>query len=285
MLRDEKITISISYRNKGHYVKLGYNPIISKDLEILTEHLTTHSKTLVVAICPICGAEKTISYGKYMENKKRLGYYGCKKCSRQKAAITSMEKYGVDNYSKTDEWKERVAETNIKKFGYKTNLLNPEHIQLRSDIMIEKYGTDKFYELKNNEGRKRFVFNEEIYDLINDNVVLSEDLYDYSLVNKDYHTYNVYCRTMTKNNGKLLFENWDGTDYYTKEDISNNFELDFNDPSYPTIDHKISVYYGYNNKIDPDIIASIDNLCVTKRGINSAKCTMCEDEFMNLLKI
>ncbi len=45
---------------------------------------------------------------------------------------------------------------------------------------------------------------------------------------------------------------WDGIDYYTKEDISNNFTLPHNDPGYPTIDHKESVYFGFTNNISPE---------------------------------
>jgi len=32
--------------------------------------------------------------------------------------------------------------------------------------------------------------------------------------------------------------------------------------NYPTIDHKLSIFYGFINKIDPYIIADINNLCI-----------------------
>ena len=71
---------------------------------------------------------------------------------------------------------------------------------------------------------------------------------------------------------------------YIYVDILNNFKLDHNDPNYPTIDHKISVYYGFKNSIDPNIIGSIDNLCITKRSINSSKRHLIEEEFINYQK-
>ncbi|MCK9475563.1 MAG: hypothetical protein M0R46_06585 [Candidatus Muirbacterium halophilum] len=37
-------------------------------------------------------------------------------------------------------------------------------------------------------------------------------------------------------------------------------------------------------KLCYDIIASLDNLCITKRSINSSKCSMNKDEFMLQLK-
>ncbi len=40
---------------------------------------------------------------------------------------------------------------------------------------------------------------------------------------------------------------------------------------YPSIDHKISLFYGFENNMNPEEIGSIDNLCITKRYINSIK--------------
>ena len=75
-----------------------------------------------------------------------------------------------------------------------------------------------------------------------------------------------------------------GLDYYDGVDISNNFDLNHNDPSYPTIDHKTSIYFGFINKIDPNIIGCIENLCITKRSYNSKKSDLCEEDFLKLLK-
>ena len=61
--------------------------------------------------------------------------------------------------------------------------------------------------------------------------------------------------------------------------IKDNFSLDKNDKSYPHFDHKISAFYGFNNNIDPNVIGSIDNICITKQWINGLKGEMCEKEF------
>ena len=119
MIKNELIEVDISYRNITHYRKLGYNPIINERLNIKTIDLPTSSHVKVEAICEICGSLNEIIYHKYIVNKKRHGFYGCRGCSRQKAALTSIETYGVDNYSKTDEYKVRVEKTNMDKYGYK----------------------------------------------------------------------------------------------------------------------------------------------------------------------
>ena len=74
-----------------------------------------------------------------------------------------------------------------------------------------------------------------------------------------------------KTNRKVLFSLWDGIDFYDGENIIDNMNLHHNDRLYPTVDHKISIYNGFKNNISIEVISSIDNLCITKRHINSTK--------------
>jgi len=287
MLKYETMSISISYRNIGHFKKLGYSPIIGGNLEIKTIHLSSSSHVKVIAVCDFCLAEKELIYCKYMDNIKRHGFYSCKKCSRQKAALTSIDRYGVDNYSKTDEFKKRFEETCLKKYGYKTNLINPEHIENNKNILLEKYNTENFFQinrLKNEKvSKKYFKLKENIHDFISMDIYKSEDDYDLSYISETYLLYRTECRKLTKRNIDELYENWDGYDFYDNSYIFDNFNLEHNDPKYPTIDHKISVYYGYINGIDPSEIAKVGNLCFTKRSINSKKRDENFDKFKSRL--
>lgn len=287
MIKNNTIKIFISYRNKTHYLKLGYKPILNQELEIKTEHLPTSSHVKVDVICAICKSVNNIQYDKYIRNIKRHDFYGCRKCSRQKAAITSIERYGVDNYSKTDEYKKRVEDTNNSKYGYKTNLLCPDFKKNIKNILLEKYGTENFWEIResNIKNKKLKLVNIKDIDIIN--ILKSEDLYNNFLDIEDLNSalYRNECRRITAYNVKELMIKWDGLDYYDKSNICENFKLDHNDPSYPTIDHKISVYYGFINKIDPNEIGSIDNLCITKRSINSKKRDMIEYDFIKVFTL
>ena len=76
-----------------------------------------------------------------------------------------------------------------------------------------------------------------------------------------------------------LFEDWNGYDYYDNEYIKENFTLNKNHNNYPSIDHKMSCFYGFINGLDTTIISDISNLCITKRIINSKKSQLNEDEF------
>lgn len=280
MLVDEKILVNISYRNITHYRKLGYSPILNKNLEIFTVELPSSSHEVVSVKCELCNTERDLMYCKYIENKKRMGFYGCKSCSRNKAALTSLDKYGVDNYRKTEECRIRIEKTNMSKFGYKTNLLNPEYQIEIKKILKEKYNKENFYEInrfsKNNS--KKFEINEMIYSLIRD-LSLIEEKYNNVIFNEDYFKYRRECRRLTNKSVELLLINWNGIDYYDGEYIKENFNLDSNHPNYPTIDHKISIYQGFINKIDINFVSSIENICITKRSINSSKRDKSESEF------
>ena len=58
MLKSEKITIPVSYRNVSHYLKLSYDAKINQDLEIYVKDLPAVSHVKIDVICEICKIEK-----------------------------------------------------------------------------------------------------------------------------------------------------------------------------------------------------------------------------------
>ena len=282
MLKNEFIEVSISYRNKGHYEKLGYSPILNQNLKIKVEDLSSGSHVKVVAVCEICADEKKLMYCKYIDNKKRHGFYSCRKCSRQKAAMTSLERYGVENYAMTDEHRDRVEKTNLEKYGYKTNLQSPEYKKMIKKKLIEKYGEEDWFRIRNGKGsrKKSFELNDHVKSLKKNEIELSEERYSETPFYDDYLEYRKVCRRLTRQKSKKLFERWDGYDYYDGQYIRKYMNLPHNDVNYPTIDHKISVYHGYVNSVSPELICSDENLCITKRKINSLKCAETEESFI-----
>ena len=94
------------------------------------------------------------------------------------------------------------------------------------------------------------------------------------LTDKKLTLFELYRKKVLKlsfHNKKKIFDNWDGYDYYDNEYIKAYLKEDSNSKLYPTIDHKISVLYGFKNNIDPGKISAIENLCITKKSINSKK--------------
>ena len=102
------------------------------------------------------------------------------------------------------------------------------------------------------------------------------------LVSYDFKSYDDYRRVVnliTERNKKDLLSNWDGVDYYDAEYIKEYFTLHSNDSKYPTIDHKVSVMFAFNNGWSPEKTSAIDNLCITKRINNCRKSSKCENEW------
>ena len=61
-----------------------------------------------------------------------------------------------------------------------------------------------------------------------------------------------YSRNVRKLTLKLktkLYDAWNGYDYYDNKYILENINLDSGDKNYPTIDHKKSVFYCFNNNM------------------------------------
>jgi hypothetical protein len=87
----------------------------------------------------------------------------------------------------------------------------------------------------------------------------------------DFKKYRKIVNRITNRNRKTLFQNWNGIDFYDKQNILENLKLSSNDMTYPTIDHRISLYQGFKENIPPYVIGGIDNLCITKRRINLLK--------------
>jgi hypothetical protein len=272
MIKDEYLDVDISYRNITHYRKLGYVPVLNEKLRIKTIDLPTSSHVRIDVICEICNKDNNLQFHKYILNKKRWGFYGCKSCSRQKAALTCVELYGVDNYSKTEEFAKRTEETNLKKFGYKTNLLNPDYQNKIKKILNDKYGSENFFEINRNKKNSKNKFQcLDLENILNQSLELSETKYQVSNISQEYLLYRNECRRITNTFLNRLFDDWNGLDFYDNEYIGDNFKLPHNHKKYPTVDHKISIYYGFTNGISPSEIGHISNLAITKRTINSSK--------------
>jgi hypothetical protein len=88
----------------------------------------------------------------------------------------------------------------------------------------------------------------------------------------NFKKYRKLVNRLTLRNKKLLFDDWDGIDFYDNENIKLNLiKMNSNNMYYPTIDHKISIFEGFHKNIPPYIIGGIENLCITKRKINLLK--------------
>jgi hypothetical protein len=206
-----------------------------------------------------------------------------------KGRKTMMDRYGVDSYFKTDvmrsrnkkwmssdEFKEKSKKTLLDKYGVESFSKTLDFKQIvfsKMDMIVEKisqtfqekYGVTWISHLesvvsKSLETKER-----------NGRIIPKEKM-------TDFEKYRKEVRNLTNKVKKTLYENWDGYDYYDNEFIKGNVSYGGKHRLYPTIDHKISTFYGFKNNIPASEIADISNLCITKICITSAKRDMIDFE-------
>jgi hypothetical protein len=241
--------------------------------------------------CPNCQAEIEFSSKDALNNSIRKNS-NCKLCSVKFAAEKTKGK------KLSDEHKQKLS---IAKKGKKLSDEHKKNIgiagigrkpsnETKEKIAISKMGDKnpaKRQDVKNkirNTVNKLYQENPEYKEKI------SKSLLKYFSENKNnleeltaFQEYRRIVDNLTSRNKKKLFENWSGYDYYDDEYIKDNFKLHFNNINYPSIDHKISVYVGFKEGINPENIGDINNLCITKRTLNSKKSIMGEMKFKESL--
>lgn len=248
---------------KKHYISLGYNFTKINDIfTIKIEHLQLNSHYLVDVECDICHNTFKKSYKNYNNCLINKNFYACTSCRFHKTKITNNEKYGVDNVSHLQ---------NIKNI-IKIKSLNNSDIRKikREKTNLIKYGCVNPFQ--NNKIIENNVIKTRQTKIKNGRIIPDEH----------FDGFNLYKRLVNKStykNKKIVLDNWDGYDYYDGEYIKDNFSFDSRSSNYPTLDHKISIRYGYDNNIPPNEISSIDNLCITKKRINTSKYIKTEKDY------
>jgi hypothetical protein len=82
----------------------------------------------------------------------------------------------------------------------------------------------------------------------------------------DFQKYKQQVWQITNKFRKKLFDIWNGKCYYTGKCLNKKDKKLIS-----TIDHKISIRFGFDNKINPTIIGDFSNLCICARWYNSFK--------------
>lgn len=231
------------------------------------------------------GVENYFSTEEMRESNRR---WMASKEFRDKSQKTISDKWGVSHYSKTDDFKEtirlksdlindKIRKTFLEKYGvdsilkteYYKEIIKSKRDEIVAkikDTCLEKWGVDNI--------SKSEIIKEKIKKTKEERrIIIPESELGY------WDIYKKKVANITRGHKKDLYEKWDGYDYYDGEMIKGYFSHTHTHRFYPTIDHKISVYYGFINGIEPEIIGNIENLCITKRYINSMKSRMIEEDF------
>lgn len=248
-------------------------------------------------MCIPCNNKQKRDYTKIVEKRiktmiTKYGINNAMMCDefKKKLEKTNIEKYGVSNVFQSDLIKDKIKQTNIEKYGVEYPSQSKD-IRLKIvESLIKSYGVDS--PLKSKEifdNMKSNNFEKYGYEYVSQVKVFIEKMLE---TRKDKRTYNIdefieyreLVNKLTTKNKKYIIENWDGFDFYDGEYIKDNFNINSNNKLYPTIDHKMSILYCFKNKLSAEQSSSIDNLCITKRGLNSMKNVKTEEEFRNFLQ-
>ncbi len=207
-----------------------------------------------------------------IKNKKEDGLYECplsRSENNKLKKIGMLKKYGYKYSFQVKEIKEKIQNINLEKFGHISPLGNKDIQDNIKEIFVNKYGVDNPFKSKE----------------IQDKIKKSREL-KYNEINiRLFKEYRKSVRYYTNKNKNELFKNWTGYDYYDNEFIKDFIKENHNNPKYPTVDHKISCIYGFKNNISPEDISKIENLCITKRIINSKKSHLNEEEFLKIISL
>ena len=184
---------------------------------------------------------------------KKERYGDEKYCNVDKIKTTKQERYGDASYCNT----KKIRRTMLSKYG------GFEQAQQQyAKSMKKKYGVDNYFKTKefreSMEARGQWISLKKL---------------------SKYELYKRKVRSETKRWKKQLYENWDGRDYYTGKKLVTYAEWKkiypninvSNNKLQPSIDHKISVTYGFIHNISYKIIGNIKNLCICSREINVTK--------------
>jgi len=270
MILTKEVEVKLNNKNINHYRSLGIQCIYGDVILVPVSFLSRYSKYRIKVKCDVCGLENELSMQKYNQNVERGDIYTCKSCNNITLKKSLLEKYGFDNSSKVPSSIEKRKATCLKIYGSEY-VIQSEHSKEKSKrTLIERYGVD--HPMKNNE------FKFKGTDKSNKTKIERGLIFPDELLS-DWIRYRKLVRKLTERNKKVLFDNWDGNDFYDGEYIKNYFVYKHTDPEFPTIDHKISIINGFKNNIDPNTIASIENLCITKKTNNSSKSFLNESEF------
>jgi hypothetical protein len=143
VILQEEVDVNINNSNYNYYKEKGYNVERFKKILIKVVDLSTGSHSIIKVKCDNCGKEKEMIYREYIRSFNNCNYYACcEKCAWNKNRNTCNIKYGIDSFSKTNEFKEKFEKTCLEKFNAKSPLESDVIKEKIKQTLINLYGVD-----------------------------------------------------------------------------------------------------------------------------------------------
>lgn len=113
----------------------------SKTILVRVEDLTNGSRSEIKALCDYCReAIVTMKYKDYKQKTIFNHKVACKNCVSIKVKETSLMKYNVDNYAKTQQFLDTIKSISTEKYGTNYFAQSSDVIKRRDETCLQKYG-------------------------------------------------------------------------------------------------------------------------------------------------
>ena len=201
---------------------------------------------------------------------------------KQKKINSSIRKYGTAYPWQTADIVEKRNQTNLKKYGHNSSLLNADVQAKRKATMLDRYGVEEPIQ---NEQIKAKAAASVKQSYINDPTLSQKQIQ----AKKEKYGEN-YAGPVAKS----LKTEWAQYKFrvkYLTAKAYKKFKSTINPGDLPIgrceyqVDHIYSIRHGFENKVDPSIIANISNLRILWHTENKSKHIRSDITLEELIKI
>lgn len=149
MIKELEVKINGHRTNYEYYKNLGYDIQYRKSCNIRVEDLMPGSLVKITSICDNCGKESTNFFRDYYNYTTGLTKeYYCNRCNKEKSKRTCLEKYGVENPMQLNEVKNKVRDTNIKKYGVDHYSKSDKFKKQYRETCLSKYESENTFQVE-----------------------------------------------------------------------------------------------------------------------------------------
>ena len=143
MILEKEVEIRNNPKIKSFYKNIGLD-VSGKYIKVPLELLSKTSKVKITAICDVCTSKVSMCYYTYIIQTKYDGLKYCEKCSTIKRKKTIKEKYGVESYTQTQEFKEKTKISCLNHYGTEFYQSSNDYKSKIIKTCIEKYGVTNY---------------------------------------------------------------------------------------------------------------------------------------------
>ena len=143
MIPEQKVTTHWSGKNISHYKSKNYNYTkIRDELVVDVKDLPPNATNRIEVVCDFCGKVFYPIFNNIVRKNGLEGPHHCSKCRYEYIKYRNLLKYGETSPTKTQEVKDKIAETNMKRRGVKCVFESEDIKQQIKETNMRKYGKE-----------------------------------------------------------------------------------------------------------------------------------------------